>query len=201
MLKTARKIVLASALVTACGVASAVPVTDTIDPTPDLTITTGSSYLFTHNITDGLDAFVVGFDTITSAVLSIHLIDFLNKGNEEFSYTIGSGNAAQTYTDKNLNNGVKGAWFEITLGTALQDLIANGKLNVLLSAATGSYEFADSILTAEITRGVAAPQPATPAQPANPASVPEPGSLLLLGAGLLGIGMTGRSALRKSKTR
>lgn len=193
MLKSARIITLASALL-AAGTASAIPVTDFVNPSPDLTITTGTPYVFTHDLTDGLDAFVVGFDTITSAILSIHLIDFLNKGKEEFAFTIGSGSATQTVTGKDINNGSQGVWFEIPLVAALHDLITDGKLNVTLTAKSGSFEFADSSLTAEVTRGVAV-------QPTNPTLIPEPGSLLLLGAGLLGIGMTGRKALRKAKTR
>ena len=193
MLKPARIITLATALL-AAGTASAIPVTDFVNPSPDLTITTGAPYVFTHDMTDGLDAFMVGFDTITSAILSVHLIDFVNKGKETFSFTIGNGSAAQTLSGKDINNGSQGVWFEIPLVAALHDLVADGKLNVTLTATSGSYEFADSRLTAEIMRGVAV-------QPANPTVVPEPGSLLLLGAGLFGIGMTGRRALRRTTAR
>ena len=78
----------------------------------------------------------------------------------------------------------------------MQDLIDDGKLRVILAATDGSYDFTESNLTAEITRGVAAAQP-----PASPASVPEPGSLLLVGAGLVGLGMTGRKKLQLLKRR
>ncbi len=197
MLKIARKIVLATALAGACGGVSAVPITfiDTADSSADL-ITTNNPYQFTHNISDGLDAFVIGFDTIVSAILNIHLIDNSSKGNEEFVFTIGSGSTEQTFSGQNVNNGSQGAWYEISLGAALQDLIYDGKLSVRLTALSGDYQFADSTLTAEITRGVAAAQPS-----ASPASVPEPGSLLLVGAGLVGLGMTSRKKLQQLKKR
>lgn len=195
MLKTGRKIVLAAALASACGVVSAVEITDTVDPSPNFTIAKDAPYVFTHNISD---AFNVGFDTIVSAILYIHLIDEEHKGNEDFVFTIGgdSGSTPRTFSGQNLNNGSQGAWYEIALGTALQDLIADGKLSVMLTALSGDYQFADSTLTAEITRGVAAAQP-----PASPVSVPEPGSLLLVGAGLVGLGMTGRKKLQLLKRR
>lgn len=192
MLKTARKIALASALIAASGAISAVPIEDTVNPTPDLTITTSSPYLFTHDISDGRNAFVIGLDTIVSAILNIRLIDFATKGNEDFVFTIGSGVASQTFTGNNINNGSQGALYEISLGSALLDLISDGKLSVQLTALTGSYEFADSVLIAEVTRG-------GPAQPASPASVPEPGSLLLLGAGLAAIGVASRRKLQRTK--
>ena len=193
MLKTGRKIVLAAALAGACGVVSAVEITDTVDPSPNLMITKDTPYVFTHDISE---AFNVGFDTIVSATLYIHLIDKLYKGNEDFVFTIGSGSTKQIIPGQNVNNGELGHWYEIALGEALQDLIDDGKLRVILAATDGSYDFTESNLTAEITRGVAAAQP-----PASPASVPEPGSLLLVGAGLVGLGMTGRKKLQLLKRR
>ncbi len=102
MLKTGRKIVLAAALAGACGVVSAVEITDTVDPSPNLTITEDTPYVFTHDISD---AFNVGFDTIVSATLYIHLIDKLYKGNEDFVFTIGSGSTKQIIPGQNVNNG------------------------------------------------------------------------------------------------
>ena len=197
MLKIARKIVLTTALAAACGGVSAVQITivDTVDPSPNLMITKDTPYVFTHDISN---AFNVGFDTIASAMLYIHLIDEEHKGNEDFVFTIGgdSGSTPQTFSSQNLNNGSQGAWYEITIGTALQDLIADGKLSVKLTALSGDYQFADSTLTAEVARGVA-----TAPSPASPASVPEPGNLLLVGAGLVGLGMTGRKKLQQRKRR
>ena len=197
MLKTARKMLLAAALAAACGGVSAVQIKDTVDPSPNLTITKDTPYVFTHDISEAFD---VGFDTIVSAFLNVYLFDNQdqgkNKGKETFSFTIGSGDTSQTFSDKNVNNGNKGAWYVIPLNTALLDLVTDGQLSVTLAASEGSYGFSRSNLTAEITRGVAAAQP-----PASPASVPEPGSLLLVGAGLVGLVMTGRKKLQLLKRR
>jgi hypothetical protein len=69
-----------------------------------------------------------------------------------------------------------GRTYDISLVASLADLAADGSLNVILTAQSGSYQFADSTLTAQITRGEG---PLT--------SVPEPAPLALLGIGLLGI--------------
>ncbi len=187
-MKLANKALLSLALLSAWGTAAAIPVTDFIDASPDRTITITSPYTFTHDITDGLDGYVVGVDTITSALLSIHLIDFVGKGQETFSFLIGSDGVSQVVDGSNLNNGAVGAFYDIVLATALSDLIADGKLDVTLSAQTGSYEFADSTLTAEITRGESIGLVAL----APIAELPEPASLALLSMGLFGLGAARR---------
>lgn len=177
------------ALLSAFGTATAVPITDFVDTNPDHTITTTAPFSFVHDITDGLDGYVAGIDTLTSALLSIHVIDFVNKGQETFSFLFGSGGSFQVFNDQNLNNGSQGAVYGISLVAALSDLVADGKLNVTLSAETGSYEFADSTLVAQVTRG-----DHTVLQPAGvaPTAVPEPSSFALFGIGLLSIGAVRR---------
>lgn len=181
------------ALLSAFSTATAVPVTDFVDVTPGQTVTTAAPFSFVHDITDGLDGYVAGIDTLTSALLSIHVIDFANKGQETFSFFIGSGGSFQVFNDANLNNGNQGTEYDIALVAALSDLMADGKLDVTLSAETGSYEFADSTLVAQVTRG----DHTTPIAPGVvptvvTLAVPEPSSFALFGIGLLGFGAVRR---------
>lgn len=176
-----KKTLIGSALLSAMVTATALPVTDVVNPDPDSSI--ASTYTFTHDITDGYTA---GLDAVTSAWLSIHLVDFENKKKETFSFLIGSDGASQFYDGSKLNNGSKGAYFDIALVAALSDLAADGRLEVTLSAQAGDYAFADSTLTAEITRGAGVTAVAITA-------VPEPASLALFSIGLLGLAVRRRS--------
>lgn len=167
--------------------ATAVPVADRVDVDPDRTVTDTAPFTFVHDITDGLGAYVAGIDTITSALLSIHLVDFVDKDRETFSFVIGSGSGFQILEGANLNNGSRGAVYEISLGSALADLMTDGKLEVTLRAATGSYEFVDSTLVAQILRGDHASRPPQDVIPtAIPLAVPEPSVFVLGGISLLG---------------
>lgn len=174
---------LASLAAVAClsvsSAAHALAITDFINPEPDITVAPTSPYGFMHDISDGIGGYIAGVDTIVSAFITINLIDNVNKGNESFTFSIGSNGSSQVVNNSNLSNGNTATPFNITLIAALPDLIADGKLSVLLSATSGDYIFTDSFLSAEVTRGVTQP----------PGQVPEPATALLLAIGLCGLGM------------
>lgn len=173
-----------AAMVCAGPAAHAVTITDLIDPTPDITVTPSSSYNFTHDITDGLNGFVVGFDTINSALITINLIDNVNKNNETFTFTIGSNGTSQVSNNSNVPNGNSVTPYNISLVASLPDLVLDGLLSVLLSATAGDYIFTSSLLSADVTRGVT--QPPT-------SQVPEPATALLMAIGLAGFGWRRKS--------
>ena len=136
------------------------------------TCTTGA-LSFLHDISDS--GFVPGVDTITSAAIAIHLMD--STGSESYTFTFGAG---QTFSSVNVPGGVNGSTDTVPLSVApLLDLATDGKINVKVEATSGSFFFADALLTAQVTKGTSDPGGSSP-----PAAVPEPAPLFLLASAL-----------------
>ena len=167
----------------------AVPITDSIDPA-DTAITSGSTLSpcplgftcspgalsFVHDIT--ADGFVVGVDTITAATLAIHLTDARGGGHENYEVDVGSG---QTFAS-NVPSGPGGSVDTFALTSAsIADLNDDGKMNVVVRSLSGSFSFADSLLTANDL----------------PQRLSEPASLALLGIAFGGLGFGARRKRRQ----
>lgn len=172
------------------GSSWAIPVvwTDTVGAL-DRLITTNDPYTYTHLITDGPQGYVPGVDTLTSASLSIWLYDdaffgdvpLVGDGEETVGFWLDNGFWQQANVDSlfySLDN------FDFTVTS----LVTDGTLNVTVKAIRGDFAFAGSQLIATGqsnggTSGIGG---------ASATAVPEPTSLALFGAGLLGIGLASR---------
>jgi hypothetical protein len=162
------------------GFASAAPFTwtDTIDFIPDLPVPPSQPY--THNIADSgfRSVFMGGDDTISSYELSISIYDD-NQPTRFFGMLIPDGAEAATIWT---NGGIYSYNFSLSSNTftgnliGVLDILADGTFGVTVSQAPftlGDFYLAASTLTAHGDNGSA--------------PVPEPATLLLLGAGLIGL--------------
>jgi hypothetical protein len=183
-------ILVAAALMLVTGSAWAIPTTwtDTIDFNPDIKIP--PTYFFTHDITDsGFSSFFMGGnDTISSYLLTVSLYDAKVGTNITFSSNTllaSNGIAARILT----TGGVYSYDFTLTsnsyTGNLLGrfDLWADGRLGVFVSSTFGEFYLDKSSLTASGDNGTA--------------PVPEPGTMVLLGFGLLGLAIYGKRRMNK----
>jgi len=136
--------------------------------TPNEKITQGKAYKFT--ITD--TSFVLGKTSYYDALFSLHLTDrssdetgFVQIGSQKFDF--------KNLDDQTYDQGSSiGNFYQIKLDpVALADLNKDGTILVSVNSTGGDFYFADSTLAV---------------------NVPEPVSVALLGAGLLGMGMARR---------
>ena len=165
---------LVAMLLTFAGTGNATTFTDTYTPPGGYYFLNnyGETFTFYHDITD--NGFLPASYTITSADIDLKFYDdnsFDSAENVSFTFD-GSGYGTQ----------------EIDTGTIHflinpQLLQNDGKVEVKLTSISGDVYFEKSTLTAQAT----------------PTATPEPGSLLLLGSGLSGLGFIGRRRFRASQ--
>jgi len=141
---------------------------DNYDFTPDRLISTFESVVYTHDITD--NGFVVGVDDATSYSLSFNLYD-----DRDWDLEVALFSQPGYLIDSaffNLTGAEGGGWSL----AGLWQLDTSGHLTVAISSLVGDFYLGDSTLTVHGYQN----------------SVPEPGTLALFGAALLGFGLMRR---------
>ena len=208
-----KKVLIAIGFVGAMGAAtgaSAVTITSTYNPA-DVTLSSArggtESITFSQSISNFLNGFVVGVDTLNSAVLSIFLKDDAANDVETYKFIIGAA-STQTQTGNNLNDvdGYwTGPWWNLKYvpdapgsvmetvsfnAKALNDLRADGEVNITVQALSGDFIFDKAVLSADVTRGSIGG--------GSGSAVPEPGTVAMLGLGMLSL-VASRRKSAKSK--
>lgn len=171
------KITVCAALVMGfVGAAQAVPYTWHDEENDGAYVTVGSSHSYTHDITDGINGYRPGIDTITTAELTIslfddHLFGILPIGDS--GETVGFRFDSGAWTSSQEVDGSIFNWDDFDF--LVTSLLTDGLLHVEIRANRGDFVFGSSSLTAEGNR-----------------AVPEPATLSMLGLGLIGLGFAAR---------
>jgi len=152
------------------GVANAGPVTwtDFHDYTPDLLLNTFQTEWYTHDITDGVDGFNPGAYQIDSYTLTFDLYDDRDQAWEWALFSQPGDAFSNAFYSVGGTESASWTW------SGIAQLQGDGSLTVAFTSLLGDFYLGSSTLTVQGH------------------SVPEPGTLALFGAALLGFGLIRR---------
>ena len=126
-------------------------------------------------------------DALSTATLTLNFED--NECDPSFFCWFGQTETISLALDGNNLPSFEVDSGNVSFGVNLALLAADGILNVTVTRISGDVRFDESTLVASGNRSAA---PLTP-----PTAVPEPGSLILLGSGILALGMFGRKRFKR----
>ena len=165
---------MATVLAASIGTANAVPAfwDDSYDPT-DIKISAPGSYPVPLDITGGSHGYRPGIDTIEGALLMIRVYDGEFDNGEVVNFNFDGQNWG--------SSSVPFLGFLPFIFGDIESLLADGVLNIVVSATQGDFYFDSANLLAWGDRST---------------NVPEPTTLALFGLGLVGLGLVGRRRRR-----
>jgi len=151
-------------------------VIDSVNYTKHLEVGKGDPVTFEHSFLDM--GFIVGTTQYIDAVLNVRLTD--KAAGEKGAITVGDQSVGFSNIDEKTRDQATGGLFvKFALNAAsLAMLNTTGKIDITVFSSQGDFFLADSSLTVNVAEAAA--------------DVPEPMSMALLGAGLLGLGAARR---------